>query len=661
VSALICFIAVLEAGCHSQNNTSGYGIAWVTLTDDPGDYTTYIVTVDSITLTRSDGAVVTAVGTPELVDLTQLRNISELWSSGAIPIGSYVSATITLDYTNAVIAVMVNGQPVAATPVDYTTHLAPTTYAVTVGFDPDHQPNITSTFASTSASLIALDINLPASGTVDYTAATPVVYVRPFMTIGALPGDTKLIRVRGPLINSSVDVNTYTVYVRPFYDEANNIGTVTLFSQPNTVYTINGNTFVGNPGLDALSVLSAGTTMTAGFTTFQPDYNPLNGAYAGRFNLVYVIGGSTLEDQYTEGLSGIVTARIGNTLILHGSTLFLNTADTFSYNVKDAEVSLGSGTIVTADDNSILTNLSSDSIAVGQYITARGLYSVNANLTVILDATGTSSTNTGSVRLQPSELWGSLVSSGTGTLVTDVATIDDWPTSIFHFNGNGATPPVPSAFSVITAGVALPAGTALGDPVWISGYSTPFGTAPPDFRAFALNNEPSVQVAGAQIGGGAPTTPGNGTCGLGSQVCQPAVLQAIWSTPPGSVTPFETISGAGLALKLTDAKLSSAIIRIGPESIDLKSLPASPLIVPTPLAVTQTFAARYSWGNIAASTTTSAVTSTTGLEVSSDFSKFVEGLTGTITTSAPVMQMSATGIYNRTTNTFTATAIDVVL
>ncbi len=53
-------------------------------------------------------------------------------------------------------------------------------------------------------------------------------------------------------------MSTYTVYVRPFYDEANNIGSVSLFSQPNTIYTINGNTYVGPAGLAALSVLSAG-------------------------------------------------------------------------------------------------------------------------------------------------------------------------------------------------------------------------------------------------------------------------------------------------------------------------------------------------------------------------------------------------------------------
>ncbi len=99
------------------------------------------------------------------------------------------------------------------------------------------------------------------------------------------------------MANSSVSVDTYTAYIRPFYDEANNLGQLTLFSQPNTVYTLNGDTYVGNAGLNALSILSAGSTMTAGFTTFQPDYNPLNGAYAGRFNLQYVVAGSYARGQ----------------------------------------------------------------------------------------------------------------------------------------------------------------------------------------------------------------------------------------------------------------------------------------------------------------------------------------------------------------------------
>ena len=322
MATVICLAAIVAAGCHGQPRTSGYGIAWISLTDEPGDYTSYVVTIDSVTLTRNDGAVVTAVGTPEIADMTKVHNVAELWSSGAIPEGTYVSATITVDYTSAVITVLENGVPTQATILDDTTHKAPTTYAVTVNFDPHDQPTITPTYASSSASLFAIDFNLAASGWIDSTKEGPVVFVRPFFTIGHLPDDTKLIRVRGPLINSSTDVSTYTVYIRPFYDEANNIGTITLFNQPSTLYTLNGATYHGAAGLAALSVLSAGTTMTAGYTTFQPDFNPLNSAYAGRFNLGYVVAGSTLEDIYTNGITGEVIARAATRLLCRARPSF---------------------------------------------------------------------------------------------------------------------------------------------------------------------------------------------------------------------------------------------------------------------------------------------------------------------------------------------------
>ena len=677
--ALVCVGAIFAAGCHGQGNISYYGVAWVTVTSDTTPvYAAYIVTIDSITLTRSDNVAVTAVSTPEVVDLTQIHNIAEMWSSGAVPDGTYVSATITLDYTNAVIAVMQNGVPVTATVDDYTTKTTcadsgPCTYAITVNFDPLTQPTITPTFASTSAALMNVDFDLAASGTVDMSTAVPTVYVRPYMTIGHLPADTKLIRVRGPLANSSVDVNTYTVYIRPFYDEANNIGQLTLFSQPNTVYTLNGATYVGSDGLSHLSVLSAGSTITAGYTTFQPDYNPLNGAYAGRFNLQYVVAGSTLEDIYTNGITGDVIARTGDTLTLRGSTLIVTTDDTFQYSVDDCLVVVGSGTIVTADDNSLLQNLTPSSIAVGDHITARGNYKQSTTgqtcglatfgESVYLDSTGTTATNTGSVRLQPNEVFGTLVSSAAGSLVMDVSTIDNLPASVFDFAGNATPTPVASAFSVDTEGLTLPPSTVPGDPIWLSGYAAPFGsTAPPDFLSFALNNQTTVQTAGGSLGGGGPMTPGIGGCGVGSQVCDPAIMQVTWNAP-GTATPLSANTGSSFSINLANAALASAVIRVGPQTITLQSLPASPTIVGTGLVVTQTFAPRYSWGNVATSTTPSTATtsSTTALDATSDFSTFVSGLTSALSTTNPALQMMARGIYDPATNTFTATAVDFAL
>ncbi|MGB6352981.1 MAG: DUF4382 domain-containing protein, partial [Steroidobacteraceae bacterium] len=228
LGTLLCAAAFVAAGCHGNPDTSGYGIGWVTLSDNPGDFTSYIVNVDSVELTGRTVGLITAVATPETVDFTKLNNISELWASASIPVDTYTSATITLDYTDAVISVLINGQSKLATVTD-ASGAAVTTVAITVNFDPNNLLVVTPTYASTSAHRLAIDFDLAASNIVT-TPSAPNVVVRPFVTIGTQPTDTKLIRVRGPLINSSINaqatdgtvagaIGTYTVYVRPFYDE----------------------------------------------------------------------------------------------------------------------------------------------------------------------------------------------------------------------------------------------------------------------------------------------------------------------------------------------------------------------------------------------------------------------------------------------------------
>ena len=203
--------------CHNNNLDSGYGYVFVTLTDDPGDFTSYIVNVDSITLTRSDGYEVPALQTAETVDFAKLSNYAELWGSATIPTGTYTQAQLVLDYTSvaaggqSVISVMVNGQPVQATVRD-STGAAPTTITVNVILDPATSGALTiaPTYATTAAVRLALDLNLAASTPlIDFSGATPVVTVRPYVTAAIAPPDNKMIRVRGPLINSSVDLLTY--------------------------------------------------------------------------------------------------------------------------------------------------------------------------------------------------------------------------------------------------------------------------------------------------------------------------------------------------------------------------------------------------------------------------------------------------------------------
>jgi hypothetical protein len=677
LTLVLCAAAIFAAGCHNNNLNSGYGIAWVSVTGQPdavavtnqfGDFTSYIVNINSITLTRSDGAIVTALNTPETVDFAKLGNLAELWGAATLATGTYTSASIVLDYTNAVISVMVNGVPQKATVIGPggVTGTGLTLLTLTVNFDPSNQPVIVPTYATTAAIRLAIDFNVAASSTIN-TATNPVtVNVAPYMTVAIAPPDNKPIRIRGPLINSSVNLGTYTVYVRPFYDEADSLGSLTLFTTPGTLYTTNGVVTSGTTGLTQLSQSSAGSTVTAAYTTYQPTATPT--ATAGKFTANYVVAGSTLEDIYTQGLEGVVSARSGNTLTVIGSTLQVDNGSNIGVTTyvpavyaANATVIVGPSTIVTADDTT-LTGLTSNDIAVGQHIVVRGISTLPNNV-VTVDATGSSRTNTGSVRLVATPLWGQYVSTAGGTLNLNLQYIDIWPVTDFTFAGNGiaaASDPVASLFSVNTGSLELPT-AAPGDPLWIDGRFAPFGTAPPDYIASAVYDELGVQTAGAAAGGT--------TCGQGNVDCQPASMRVVW-TGAGTTTPFTTpTSGSGPVVNLAGA--SSALIRIGPENIDLLStsiVTSNPQIVATaaPAAVTATagttgaltvtlpptFLPSYSFGNPLATTPS--------ISVFSNFSTFSTNLT-TAAASTPALQLEARGTYNRATNTFTAISVAAVL
>ena len=626
LTALVCAAAFIAAGCHHNNLNSGYGIAWVTLSGTPGDFTSYIVNVDSVSLTGVAYGQITAVSTVETVDFTKLKDISELWSAASVPNDTYSSATIVLDYTTANISVMVNGVPQKAKVVD-TTGAAVTTQTITITFDPQHRPTIQPTRSSSSALRLAVNFNLAASNVINLATTPATVTIKPIMTIAVAPPDTKQVRIRGPLINSSVAVGTYTVYVRPFFDEFNSLGQLTLFNGASTVYQLNGKTYVGTPGITALSQTSAGTTITAAYTNFEPS-TTLNAAVtAGKFNTTYVVAGSTLEDFYTQGLEGDVIKRTGNTLTLRGATLQLNNGTSSYIDTPDAVVLLGPNTIVTAENSTTLTNLDYNSVSVGQHIIARGIYSLPTSGVTTLDATGSSGTNTGSVRLQTTQLFGSVVSSGAGGIVLDLTNIQYWPVSIYDFAGNGAAGVTPTAYEINSGTLALPAGTVTGGPLWVDGFSARFGSAPPDFIATSLSAEPSV----------------------------PARLQVAWTG--GTTTPFTTLTAAGLTINLADAHYSSGVIHIGSETLDLKSLAATPQIVPqaTPAATAlpPVFLPSFSIGHLSAANTTT-------ITVFNSFAGFATQFPTSIVAATPAFQFVAMGVYNRASNTFTASSIDVV-
>jgi len=644
--------------------TSGYGIGWFTVTDEPANFASYIVNIDSVVLTGVANGAVTVVDIPETVDFTKLKDVSELWASASIPNDTYTSATITVDYTDANISVIVNGAPQQATVVD-ASGVAVTTISVTVTLDPVNQAYIIPTYATTSGIRLAIDFDLAASNLVDYTKSPAQVTVSPYFTIATSAADNKLILVRGPLVNTSVTEQTYSVYVRPFFDEVNTAGTLSMFDNasnfslsatastsptcPDTtpLFTINGTSYMGAAGINVLAQTSAGSTMTASYTTYHPTTTPI--ATAAIFCTVYMIGGSTLEDFYTFGVEGDVVARNGNTLTVRGPTLAATSAETVTFYQNDANVILGSGTQVTEDDVPVNGSLNYNSISVGDHIIARGVCAANStncliNNALTLDSTGTSQTNTGSVRLQPTEAYGSLVSTAAGSLEMNLANIGIYPAGAFNFAGTGtgtATDAVPASYLVDTGALTLPADSTVGGPVFADGIVAPFGSAPPDFTAAAVPDEAEL----------------------------PATLLVTYQST-GTLTGFSTLTASGLTVDLSNTQLVSAQINIGAEVIDLTVLPAGtpmivPQIVPTPpppikvataniteAQLPPVFLPLFSVGSTA-----------NGISCFNTFSTFTNTLMTDFTGATPTVMVAldARGTYNRATNTFTAAAINVVL
>jgi len=110
--ALVLGTAALLAGCKPHSNII-YGTGVVTINDTPADFTSYIVSIDNITLTRSDGIIIEPLATPQQVDLTKLHDLGEVVGASDFPVGTYTSLTLFLDYTVPYITVDVNGPPTA--------------------------------------------------------------------------------------------------------------------------------------------------------------------------------------------------------------------------------------------------------------------------------------------------------------------------------------------------------------------------------------------------------------------------------------------------------------------------------------------------------------------------------------------------------------------
>lgn len=599
------YVALL-AGCGGSDVVI-YGTGVFTVQASNAElFTAYRVNVDSITMTRNDGIVVEPLLYPQTVDFTQITDIGELLGAPAIPVGTYTSATITLDYSQPAIYVESGGNafPLEAVGSDGTVQSVLT---VTIVFDSAH-PVIINSQQSTR---IALNVDLAAFNNLDVGAGK--VTVAPYAFMAAAPVDKTPLRSRGLFVTEMTVTDGFIMNTRPFIDQVSAIGAETVNITPQTYWNINGSVSTGAAGLTQLKTQQVQTPIIA--------YGTL-GNLSGitpTFNATSIYVGTMAQDPLAEDITGVVSARSGNTLTIRGGTffdLYLENAGllpTLYFNTSTVTID-PSNTIVLEDGNAA-TKVTTNDISVGQQVHIYGQATLNSTLTTLtLDATS------GLVRIQPNTLWGTL-NSATPTLASfNLLKIGAFSPAAFSFAGTGAGSAQdanPLDYQVntgsITSGTSDLSPTPVNTLLKAQGLVTAFGTAPPDFTA-------------SNVTGG---------------INEPQHLVVQWSGT-GVAKPFTTISASELVVNMTDATMS---LWSGPQRTTLTSSPTITYSTQPGLRL-----------GVALVTTADLATTVTATGIPADF---VTAAGVTLVSPNTAWRLEAIGNYDSTTNTFVATAVSL--
>ncbi len=519
--------AVPDGSCSATS----CGEVLIALTDADGDFLSYSVDVVSLTLEKSNGSIVQTLPVRQRVDFAELVELTELVTAATIPNGSYVGASIQLDYADAEVSVEVNGEPVEATVVDEDGQALG---VVDLAIRLDNRNHVV--IAPGRPALLQLDFDLAASHQVDITTTPATAVSAPFIVATIEPVEDKELRVRGPLVSVDTNASSYVIDLRPFNHPSARLGLLTVNTAADTAFEIDGVEFAGAAGLAELAGQPAGTR-TAAFGVLDVSER--------EFTASDVLAGDSVPGPRFDFVRGNVTARVGDTLTVRGGTL-IRRDDSVRFIRGDITVLIGADTIVTKQGggDNLLTP---DAISVGQRIFAFGDASPTDD-DVVLDATA------GRVRMKLTHLSGSVVSALPGQVTLDLFAIDGRQPAIFDFAGTGTSAAMdadPMNYEIETGALNV-LGLTPDSPARVFGFVTPFGLAPPDFSGRTMVDVGSIR----------------------------AVMGIGWGEH-GTTAPFLSMGEDGLVIDNANPDLGLRHhIQVGPLVFDITALASAPTVVP---------------------------------------------------------------------------------
>jgi hypothetical protein len=599
-------LATALAGCSTSTNVSN-GTPVVTVNAQAAQgFSTYVVGISLYSVTRTDGYVSYPAGytAEEFADLTQRVDLTELLNVVGIPSGTYTSLVIGIDYS--IPLVYLNGSATAATVENTAGTADPGIIYVTVKLDPSH-PLVVGFNHSTP---LALDFNLAASN--EIAPVTNIVIVRPFAEAATPSNDAEPVRARGLTVVSNPGQNNFVEDLRPFEDNVySTVGALTVNTSASTYFNIDGTVLTGNAGLEALNKVASNTPIEAYGTL--GDMSTITPA----LNATQVYAGTVVSNGEYEHVRGTVSAINGDSVSVIGATYlyyegYCQSNLCFTY-YPNATIDIGPSTVVTQDNVDVTaSSLSYKSISVGSQIDAIGTGTTNSSNYLTLDA------SSGLVRLQSTPIWGNLDTGTSGAATVNLISMGntDFAASTFNFANTGTSSANQASavgYVVDTAGASPGAdqsATVSGTLVRIDGFPTPAGSAPPDFNAIDVIPPDS----------------------------EPADLVVQWNKGAGTTAPFTSYDTASLALNLANADVAQVLV--GPATLGLSGTPAINISGATQFAI----------GN-----------ATNGVSMYSTSSAFLTDLGTSLNGSTSVFRVVAVGSYDGTTNTFTASRLEVAL
>ena len=578
------------------------GSVIVSFTDADGDFLNYTVDVLSLTLETANGRVVETLPRETRINFTDYVDLTELVTVATVPPATYVAGTIRLDYTDAEVFVEAGGSSKAATVTDQDgTPLTQAELRITLS-DRDQL-----TVRRGLASLLQLDFDLAASHVVDIVPTPAIATAEPFIVAEVTPVDEKTTRVRGPLLEVDETAGEYTVALRPFHHRHGDFGRVAVQTTDDTEFEVNGESFFGAAGLQALAAAGRGTPTVAG---------GLLSVAEREFTAAVVLAGSSVPGAGRDAVVGNVIARDGDVLTVRGATIIPH--DRRAHFHDDVLVQIGPDTKVFRDGDR-QTDLGIDAISIGQRVTIRGngpaamRSTSNADSPQILfDATA------GAVRMHVTHLSGIVNAVVPGQVDIALQAIDRRRADVFDFSGTGASPDLdadPGNYEIATGNLTL-ADFAAGKPVAVRGFPEAFGAAPPDFNGRTVIDFTEVRSA----------------LGVG------------WGSD-GTAAPFLSMGADGLVLDNQNPAIDERhYIRQGTVLIDLTALDSGTTIVPPD-----------------SGRTLYVIKTADSLRQYTDFAEFADDLAASLDGATSARSMFARGRYDADSNVFTAFKLGVYL